>query len=83
MMINSPAKHGPRMEALIDHPTTMRKVEGNRQAAKAFVETLVAWLRDSPDCPYDNDEAVANDLLCRIEDGLKMHAAAARERGPM
>ena len=81
MIINSPAQHGPRMQALIDHPTTLRQVDNDRQAAKAFVEMLIAWLRDTPDCPHDNDEAVAEHVLRGIDVQLKMRATAdAAER---
>ena len=78
MRINSPAKHGPRMQALIDHPTTLRQVDGDPWAAQVFVELLVAWMRDSPDCPHSDDEGVANDVLNGIEVGLKMQATAAK-----
>ena len=77
-MINSPSQHGPRMQALIDHPSTLRQVDGDPSAAQVFVELLVAWLRDTPDCPHDNDEAVAEHVLGGIEVQLAMRATAAR-----
>ena len=78
MMINSSAKHGPRMQALIDYPSTLRLAGGDPVAAKAFVEMLVAWLRDTPDCPHDDDEAVAEHVLQGIGVQLAMRATAAR-----